>query len=454
MNAAVQPRRFSWLPRTLGTRLLLILAAGMLLAHGLSFALLFQERATATRAMMLSNMEDDVPLSVALLEHLSPAERTAWLPQLERRTYRYLLRPAQPGSALASERARQVAGLIDDSLAHRYALRPRAVSASPERYEVELTLADGQPLTIEVTPSLLPIARWLPWVLAAQVLLLLGCVWLAVRLATRPLVRLADAADRLDVAGQGDAISEQGPQEVATAARALNALQSRVAAHVSERMQILAAISHDLQTPITRLRLRIESLEETPAQERLLGDVTQLSQLVREGIDYARSATVSMGTPVQLDLPAFLDSVVGDYEEVGKPVRRVDGAQATLQTHPQVLRRVVQNLIDNALSYAGSADVGLTIGSQGGVSIDVMDRGPGIPEASLAAVLQPFHRLEPSRGRTSGGTGLGLAIADQLSRALGGRLTLANREGGGLRAALELPRENAAVRTKSTLESI
>ena len=454
MNAAVQPRRFSWLPRTLGTRLLLILAAGMLLAHGLSFALLFHERATATRAMMLSNMEDDVPLSVALLEHLSPAERTAWLPQLERRTYRYLLRPAQPGSALASERARQVAGLIDDSLAHRYALRPRAVSASPERYEVELTLADGQPLTIEVTPSLLPIARWLPWVLAAQVLLLLGCVWLAVRLATRPLVRLADAADRLDVAGQGDAISEQGPQEVATAARALNALQSRVAAHVSERMQILAAISHDLQTPITRLRLRIESLEETPAQERLLGDVTQLSQLVREGIDYARSATVSMGTPVQLDLPAFLDSVVGDYEEVGKQVRRVAGAQATLHTHPQVLRRVVQNLIDNALAYAGSADVGLTIGAQGGVSIDVMDRGPGIPEASLAAVLQPFHRLEPSRGRTSGGTGLGLAIADQLSRALGGRLTLANREGGGLRAALELPRENAAVRTKSALESI
>ncbi len=439
MNAAVQPRRFSWLPRTLGTRLLLILAAGMLLAHGLSFALLFQERATATRAMMLSNMEDDVPLSVALLEHLSPAERTAWLPQLERRTYRYLLRPAQPGSALASERARQVAGLIDDSLAHRYALRPRAVSASPERYEVELTLADGQPLTIEVTPSLLPIARWLPWVLAAQVVLLLGCVWLAVRLATRPLVRLADAADRLDVAGQGDAMSEQGPQEVATAARALNALQSRVAAHVSERMQILAAISHDLQTPITRLRLRIESLEETPAQERLLGDVTQLSQLVREGIDYARSATVSMGTPVQLDLPAFLDSVVGDYEEVGKPVRRVAGAQATLQTHPQVLRRVVQNLIDNALAYAGTADVGLTVDEQGEVSIDVMDRGPGIPEASLAAVLQPFHRLEPSRGRTSGGTGLGLAIADQLSRALGGRLTLANREGGGLRATLGLP---------------
>lgn len=436
--SAVAHRRFHWLPRTLGARLLLILASGMLLAHGLSFGLLFQERATATRAMMLSSMEDDIPLSVALLEHLSPAEREQWLPQLERRTYRYLPRPAQPGTALASERARQVAGLIDDALAHRYPLRPRAVSASPERYEVELTLSDGQPLTIEVTPSPLPIARWLPWVLAAQVLMLLGCVWLAVRLAIGPLVRLAGAADRLDVTGRGQAISEQGPREVEAAARALNALQVRVAAHVSERMQILAAISHDLQTPITRLRLRIEALEEGPVQTRLLDDVTQLGQLVREGIDYARSASVSMGTPVRLDLPAFLDSVVGDYQDIGKPVERLGGGAVALNTHPQVLRRIVQNLIDNALAYAGSAEVGLTVEANGRVSIEVLDRGPGIPEESLAAALQPFHRLEPSRARSSGGTGLGLAIAEQLSRALGGQLTLSNRADGGLCARIVL----------------
>ena len=434
MTPAVPSR---W-PRTLGARLLLILAAGMLLAHGLSFALLFYERAMATRSMMLSDMEDDVPLSVALLERLSPGERSQWLPRLERRTYRYLLRPAKPGTALASDRARQVTARIDDALAHRYALRPRAVSAAPERYEVELTLSDGQPLTIEVTPSLLPIARWLPWVLAAQIALLLGCVWLAVRQATRPLERLAAAADRLDVAGQGEAIPEQGPLEVEKAARALNALQSRVAAHVSERMQILAAISHDLQTPITRLRLRIESLEETAAQERLLDDVTQLGQLVREGIDYARSANVTMGEPLQLDLPAFLDSVVGDYEDMGKPVERLPGDHVTLQTHPRVLRRIVQNLIDNALAYAGNAQVGLTVDAEGRASIIVLDRGPGIPEASMATVLQPFHRLEPSRGRASGGTGLGLAIAEQLSRSLGGRLRLSNRAGVGLRAEVEL----------------
>ncbi|MEL1263329.1 HAMP domain-containing sensor histidine kinase [Pseudoxanthomonas putridarboris] len=438
MSRETTPPRFRLLPRTLAARLLMILAAGLLLAHALSFALLFHERATATRSMMLTNLEQDVPLSVALLEHLPPAERKQWLPQLERRTYRYLLRPAQPGTPLASDRARQVTALIDGSLRHRYPLRPRAVSASPERYEVELTLADGHPLTIEVTPSLLPLARWLPWMLAAQVALLLACAWLAVRLATRPLARLAEAAERLDPAQAGPPLSQEGPIEVAKAARALNALQSRVSAHVTERMQILAAISHDLQTPITRMRLRLESMEESPAHARLLDDVGQISQLVREGVSYARSTNVAMGPSVRLDLPSFLDSVVGDYQDTGKPVRHIEGDHASLQTHPQVLRRVVQNLIDNALAYGGGAETALRVEPDGRVCIDVLDRGPGIPEDQLEAVMQPFHRLESSRSRSSGGTGLGLAIAQQLAQALGGTLRLSNREGGGLRATVAL----------------
>lgn len=426
------------LPRTLGARVLLILAAGLLLAHGLSFALLFYERAVATRSMMLTNLEQDIPLSVALLERLRPEERMQWLSQLERRTYRYLLRPARPGTLLPSDRSRQVTALIDDSLRHRYALRPRAVSTSPERYEVELTLADGQPVTIEVTPSLLPIARWLPWVLTAQIALLLACAWLAVRLATRPLVRLAEAAERLDPAQAGEPLPQDGPVEVAKAARALNALQQRVSAHVAERMQILAAISHDLQTPITRMRLRLEAMDESPAQARLLDDVGHISQLVREGVNYARSANVAMGPSARLDLQAFLDSVVGDYQDMGKSVQRVEGNTASLLTHPQVLRRVVQNLIDNALAYAGSAETMVRVDAEGRVCIDVLDRGPGIPDDQLEAVLQPFRRLESSRSRSSGGTGLGLAIAQQLTQALDGRLRLSNREGGGLRATVVL----------------
>lgn len=438
MSAPAAARWRRLLPRTLGARLVLVLMAGLLLAHALSFSLLFYERADATRSMMLSNLDEDVSVSVALLERLSPAERAKWLPRLERRTYRYLLRPAQPGTSLVSDRSRQVTATIDNALRHRYALRPRAVSSAPERYEVELTLADGQPLTIEVTPSLMPVARWLPWVLGVQVLLLLGCALLAVRLLTRPLVQLADAAERLDPAQAGSVVPQEGPLEVVKAAKALNALQARVAAHVAERMHILAAISHDLQTPITRLQLRLEAMDETPEQQRLLQDVTHLSQLVREGVSYARSANAVTGTAVRLDLQAFLHSLVGDYEDIGKPVRIGEQIQASLETHPQVLRRIVQNLIDNALAYGGSAEAALRTNATGAVCIDVLDRGPGIPEESLEAVLQPFHRLEQSRGRATGGTGLGLAIAQQLTHALGGKLHLRNREGGGLRATVEL----------------
>ena len=437
--STVTPKRGSrWLPRTLRARLLLILGAGMLLAHALSFALLFHERMDATRSMMLRNLYEDVPISVALLENLPPAQRSAWVPRLERRTYRYLLRPAQAGTPLASDRARQVTGLIDDALDHRYPLRPRAVSAMPERYELELTLQDGQPLTIEVTPAPMPIAQWLPWVLAVQVALLSACAWLAVRLATRPLAQLAAAAERMDPAGAGVPLPQNGPSEVAQAAHALNVLQSRVAAHVSERTQILAAISHDLQTPITRMRLRVEAMDACPEQARLLGDVDQIGQLVREGLSFARSARVTMGPSVRLDLLAFLDSVVGDYQDTGKAVQLADGDTASLQTHPQVLRRVLQNLIDNALEYTGSAETRLRVDAEGRVCIDVLDRGPGVPEDQLEAVLQPFHRLEPSRCRATGGTGLGLAIAQQLAQALGGSLKLTNREGSGLQATIKL----------------
>lgn len=434
-----RPVASRWPPRSIRSRLLIILGVGLLLAHALSFALLFGERSDATRSMMLRNLYEDIPVSVALLESIPADQRSAWIPRLERRTYRYLLRPALPGAPLSTSRSRQVTGLIDDALEQRYVLRPRAVSTTPERYEVELTLRDGQPLTIEVTPSLMPVARWLPWVLAAQIILLLLCVALAVRLAMRPLAQLARAAERMDPAGTGAPLPQDGPWEVAQAATALNTLRARVAAHVSERTQILAAISHDLQTPITRLRLRVESMDANPDHEKLIGDIDHISQLVREGLAYARSASVTPGPAVRLDLTAFLDSMVADYRDAGRPVVLAEGDVAIRDTHPQALRRILQNLIDNALNHAGNVETRLRVDDAGRAFIDVLDRGPGIPPDQLEDVLKPFKRLEPSRCRSTGGTGLGLAIGQQLATAIGGKLHLANREGGGLKASIELP---------------
>lgn len=436
MSAAV--RRLPW-PRTLSARLLLLLLGGLSVAHALSFGLLFFERYQATRSMMLRNLDEDVAVSVALLEHLPASERDAWVPRLERRTYRYLLRPAAPGPAVLTDRARQVTGIIDDSLQHGYPLQVRQVARMPERFEVELRLRDGTPLTIEVTPSGLPLARWLPAVLLLQLALLLLCAWWAVRLAMRPLAQLSHAVEHLQPGKEGPALPEAGPAEVGAAAAALNALQARIRGHVSERLQILAAISHDLQTPITRMKLRVETLPEDATQQRLLADLDHLGQLVREGVAYARSSHVASGAPVAMDLGAFLASVVGDYEDMGRPVTGGAPPGLIVQTWPQPLRRVVGNLVDNALRYAGSADIEAGRDPAGRVWIQVSDRGPGIPEDQLQAVLAPFHRLESSRNRDTGGTGLGLAIALQLAQSLGGSLQLHNREGGGLQAVLQLP---------------
>jgi len=370
---------------------------------------------------------------------LPASEREAWVPRLERRTYRYLLRPAAAGPAPETDRARQVTSIIDDSLRHRYPLQARQVSRMPERFEVELRLHDGTPLTIEVTPSGLPLARWLPLVLMAQLALLLLCAWLAMRLAMRPLAQLSHAMEHLQPGQDGPALPEDGPAEVGTAATALNALQARIRGHVSERLQILAAISHDLQTPITRMKLRVETLPEDATQQRLLADLDHLGQLVREGVAYARSSHVASGEPVAMDLAAFLSSVVGDYQDVGKPVSGGAPSGLIVQTWPQPLRRVVGNLVDNALRYAGSAEIDAGRDEAGRVWIRISDRGPGIPEDQLQAVLAPFHRLESSRNRDTGGTGLGLAIAVQLAQSLGGSLRLHNREGGGLQALLQLP---------------
>ena len=187
------------------------------------------------------------------------------------------------------------------------------------------------------------------------------------------------------------------------------------------------------------MKLRVETLPEDSTQQRLLADLDHLGQLVREGVAYARSSHVAAGAPVSMDLGAFLASVVGDYEDMGKPVTGGAPAGLVVQTWPQPLRRVVGNLVDNALRYAGAAEIEAGRDTAGRVWISISDRGPGIPEDQLQAVLAPFHRLESSRNRDTGGTGLGLAIAVQLAQSLGGSLRLHNREGGGLRAELQLP---------------
>lgn len=438
MNAPRPQGESRWLPKSIASRLYLILFSGLLLAHGLSFGLLFYERYESATSMLMSNLEQDVVVAVNLLDHLPAQERAHWLPMLRRRTFHYLLGPGETGGPLVSDTSRDMAGMIASALGPKHPVTANLVSTDPERFQVHLRLSDGSPMTIEVQPSVMPLAKWLPYVLVTQLGLLLLCTWAVVRLATRPLQRLAEAADTLRPSGDGERLREGGPTEVAHAVAAFNAMQDRIAQYTRERVQILAAISHDLQTPITRMQLRAEAMGESPERDKMAEDLGQMQHLVREGIAYARSAHAASEPPLRIDLAAFLDSLVYDYLDTGKQVAfsgRYDGA---MTTRPHALRRVLANLLDNAIKYAGAAELEVGDDGRGGARISVRDRGPGIPEEELGQVFQPFYRLEASRNRDTGGTGLGLAIAQQLAESIGATLALRNREGGGLEAVVEL----------------
>ena len=429
--------RLGW-PRTLASQLSLIFLISLLCAHGLSFSAQFYERYISARTVMLGNLENDVSTSVAILDRLPANERASWLPRLDRQNYRYLLDAGETGEPLSNDDVPMAATSIASALRERYALTFRDLPGLRKHFQAHLTLADGSPITIDVRPAAQPVAYWLPVVLVLQLALLLGCTWIAVRLAIRPLTRLARAVETLDPNAHPTPLDEKGPTEVAHAAVAFNQMQQRIAEYLKERMQILAAISHDLQTPITRMKLRAEFMEDSVDRDKLWNDLGEMEHLVREGVAYARSVHGATEASHRIDLDAFLDSLVFDYQDMHKNVSLSGKSAVLLDTRPHALRRVLVNLVDNALKFAGSAELQVSSTANGECSLKVLDRGPGIAEEELMQVMQPFYRVESSRNRGTGGTGLGLAIAQQLAVAIGGSLTLSNREGGGLCAEVRI----------------
>ncbi len=428
-----------WWPSTLRSRFFLILLAGLAIAYGLSFSILFLERYMSAKSVMLGTLESDLATSIAVIDRLPADERPQWLDRLSRGSYRLVLGPGLPGVPDMSGRGAEIAARIEEAAGHKFPLKVEAIPGDGGRLQGHLTLSDGSPLTIDVTPrGVMPLAGWLPYVFAVQMALLVLCTWFAVRLAFRPLGQLAAAADALDPNVKGAPMPEDGPSEVAHAARAFNAMRDRIAHHLEERVQILAAISHDLQTPIARMRLRVDMADDTPERDKLVSDLREIERLVKDGIAYARSSHGNGEKSARIDLSSFIDSIAYDYQDIGKAVSVLGVVQGTVVTKPHALRRILTNFIDNAIKFAGAAEISAERGEDDGVVITVLDRGPGIPDDMLDAAMQPFFRLEQSRNRETGGTGLGLAIAQQLATALGGSVRLYNRTGGGLAAELSL----------------
>jgi len=215
-------------------------------------------------------------------------------------------------------------------------------------------------------------------------------------------------------------------------------MQARLLSHIDQRTRVLTAMSHDLKTPLTRLRLRAELMDDDSLRQRFEQDLLEMEHMVGEAL----AALRGMDEPAQsvpIDLNALLARLCADNLEMGRQVQRVGQAQAPLTGDPARLRRCLGNLIDNAVLYGQRASVTVEEGAEA-VTIRVADEGPGIPDDLLEQVFEPFYRLEASRNRATGGSGLGLGIARDIARAMGGELSLHNRPEGGLEARLVWPR--------------
>ncbi len=300
---------------------------------------------------------------------------------------------------------------------------------------ISVKLSDGTPLKFSMDTGWVQRERGRlvnPAFLTMLALAIGVLAYVVARITSAPLKRLSKAAAELGQDLDRAPVDVSGPAEVRGAAEAFNAMQRRLQQHVSERTNMLAAITHDLQTPLTRIRLRLEKVEDEPLREKLVADLGAMKALIDEGLELARSAETSE-PKVMLDLDSLLESLVEDAVDAGGNAVFEQGSHAVMQLRPLAIGRLFSNLIENALKHGGSARVcAIKIGTD--VIVRVRDNGPGLPEDMLEKVFDPFVRVESSRSRETGGAGLGLTIARTLAEKNGATLKLRNHPEGGLEA--------------------
>lgn len=309
-----------------------------------------------------------------------------------------------------------------------------------ESYDVDVHLPDASMLVYRVT-RVSPGAPLPPSLMVNLILLvavLVVALYVMARSITRPLSRLALAADNLGRSIRQPKLEEQGARELRRAARAFNTMQDRLHRYLDSRTRVLAAMSHDLKTPLTRLRLQVETQIEDPALQARFGkELDEMEGMVRGALALFRGLNDEEALePVDVNL--LLETVRGEFTEMGKEVTVEGRALAPFPGKPQALKRCITNLVGNAINFGGRARILVRDGTQ--LTISICDAGPGIPPGELEKVFEPFYRLESSRNRDTGGTGLGLSIARDVAQAHGGSLVLGNLPGGGLEARLSLPR--------------
>jgi signal transduction histidine kinase len=473
--------RMRWLPGSLFGQLVLVLGAGLLMAQLLSAAINVAERDRLVSGNYGLQPAQRIADMVSLLDGLGESERERVVAVFNQPPLVLSLhdQPLVPTAAAQGWRAgvfaaRLQAALGDDRPVRVEAregfaglptsLPPGGMTTQHEAMHgpgtgmmgrgrgggmmagalavlrTEVQLRDGRWARFDAELPAAPDA--LPWRLVLTLGVLLAAVlllsYVAVRWVVRPLHVLARAADALGQDLERAPLPEDGPLEVRQAARAFNTMQRRLAGFINDRTRVLTALSHDLKTPLTRLRLRAELLDDDEQRERFEADLREMETMVLQTLEFMRG--LGHNAPrVPVDVNALLATLQADNAAMGRTLHTEGHATAPYVAAASLLKRALGNLVDNACAYGGGATVTVQDTAER-LELQVLDNGPGIPESQLEQVFEPFFRLEASRSRATGGTGLGLGIARNIARSHGGDLVLRNRPGGGLAAVLTLPR--------------
>jgi two-component system OmpR family sensor kinase len=287
---------------------------------------------------------------------------------------------------------------------------------------------------VEGFPNALHRRAMLLFALGAATLLPLA--WLFARALSAPIRRFSEAARRLGRDPNAPPLPREGPTEMLVAVDSFNSMQARLNRLIQERTHMVGAIAHDLRTPLTRLAFRLEDLPQ-PLREKVDADILEMKSMVSAALDFIRDRTLS-GQREPLDFRLLVESVVDDQSDLGHDVVLQSGTPITIAGNPLALRRMIGNLVDNALKYGERARLRLRVANDACL-LEIDDDGPGIPEQLQQQVFEPFFRLETSRSRDTGGIGLGLATVRAIVLDHGGEVGLGNRKGGGLRVTVSLP---------------
>jgi signal transduction histidine kinase len=316
----------------------------------------------------------------------------------------------------------------------------RGHSGPPGRlFDVTVSLPDGQAIVFRAPAPQPgpPLPREIFIQLAVLTAVLAIVLYLMARTITRPLSALAKAADAVGRGAEHPPLEERGARELRDATRAFNSMQDRLRRYLDSRTRVLAAMSHDLRTPLTRLRLRAEAIEDPEMRERFAADLDEMNQMVSGALNLFKGLTDTEST-----MPLLIDDVLkalqAEYRELGEHFEIEGQSNGPVLAKPNALKRCLSNLLHNAVKYGTSARVSIEDGRE--LVIRIRDEGPGIPAEALEQVFEPFYRVESSRSRDTGGTGLGLSIARDIAQAHGGSIVLRNLPERGLEAVLTLPR--------------